>query len=83
MARTPTRGTPAASSRRSPQARPPTGSCTLGGLRLAIRRPRVRSADDETELPLTSNEAASATDLLADGIVARMLAGLSTRRYAS
>jgi transposase-like protein len=60
-----------------------TGSVTLGGRRLAIRRPRVRSADGETELPLTSYEAASATDLLADGIVARMLAGLSTRRYGA
>jgi putative transposase len=60
-----------------------TGSVTLGGRRLAIRRPRVRSSDGETELPLTSYEAASATDLLADGIVARMLAGLSTRRYGA
>lgn len=60
-----------------------TGSVTLGGRRLAVRRPRVRSADGEAELALASYEAASATDLLAEGIVARMLAGLSTRRYGA
>jgi hypothetical protein len=59
------------------------GSVTLGGRRLAVRRPRVRSADGEAELPLASYEVASATDLLAEGIVARMLAGLSTRRYGA
>ena len=59
------------------------GTVTLGGRRLAVRRPRVRSADGAAELPLATYEAASATDLLADGIVARMLAGLSTRRYAA
>jgi transposase-like protein len=59
------------------------GSVTLGGRRLAVRRPRVRSADGEAELALASYEAASATDLLAEGIVARMLAGLSTRRYGA
>ena len=59
------------------------GSVTLGGRRLAVRRPRVRSADGEAELALASYEAASATDLLAEGILARMLAGLSTRRYGA
>lgn len=58
------------------------GTVTLGGRRLPVRRPRVRSADGSAELPLASYEAAGATDLLAEGIVARMLAGLSTRRYA-
>jgi transposase-like protein len=59
------------------------GSVTLGGRRLAVRRPRVRSADGVAELPLVSYETASATDLLAEGILARMLAGLSTRRYSA
>ena len=59
------------------------GSVTLGGRRLAVRRPRVRSADRTTELALASYAAASATDLLAEGIVARMLAGLSSRRYGA
>lgn len=59
------------------------GTVTLGGRRLTVRRPRVRSVDGSAELPLASYEAASATDLLAEGIVARMLAGLSTRRYGA
>jgi putative transposase len=59
------------------------GSVTLGGRRLAVRRPRVRSADGEAELALASYEAESTTDLLAEGILARMLAGLSTRRYGA
>src|SRR5919107_4421270 len=32
------------------------GSMTLGGRRVAVRRPRVRSADDEHELPVQSYE---------------------------
>ncbi|MGH8896448.1 MAG: hypothetical protein ACRDZ4_05340 [Egibacteraceae bacterium] len=58
------------------------GAVTLGGRRLPIRRPRVRSVgDDEHEIPLESYETFACTDLLADHIVAGMLAGLSTRRY--
>lgn len=58
------------------------GTVTLGGRRLAVRRPRVRSVgEDAHELELASYREASATDLLGEGIVARMLAGLSTRRY--
>ena len=58
------------------------GTVTLGGRRLAVRRPRVRSVgEDAHELELASYREASATDLLCEGIVARMLAGLSTRRY--
>jgi transposase-like protein len=58
------------------------GTVTLGGRRLAVRRPRVRSTGtDAHEVPLESYAAFTATDLLAEGIVARMLAGLSTRRY--
>ena len=59
------------------------GAVSLGCRRLAVRRPRGRSADRAAELPLATYAAASATDLLADGIVARMLAGLSTRRYGA
>jgi putative transposase len=59
------------------------GTVTLGGRRVAVRRPRIRSADGEAELPIATYESAAATDLLADGIVARMLAGLSTRRYGA
>ena len=58
------------------------GTVTLGGRRLGVRRPRVRSTGpDGHEVQLESYTAFTATDLLAEGIVARMLAGLSTRRY--
>ena len=58
------------------------GTVTLGGRRVPVRRPRVRSVGaDEHELALESYDTFAATDLLADGIVARMLAGISTRRY--
>ncbi len=58
------------------------GVVTLGGRRLQVRRPRVRSiGDDAHELVLESYATFADTDLLAEGIVARMLAGLSTRRY--
>jgi putative transposase len=59
------------------------GTVTLGGRRLPIRRPRVRTADGRAEVPLASYGAFSGSDLLAEGIVARMLAGLSTRRYGA
>jgi len=61
------------------------GTVTLGGRRVPVRRPRVRSVGDdgehEHELTLESYDTFASTDLLADGIVARMLAGISTRRY--
>jgi putative transposase len=58
------------------------GTVTLGGRRLAIQRPRVRTVGaDAHEVALASYQAFTDTDLMADGIVARMLAGLSTRRY--
>jgi putative transposase len=58
------------------------GTVTLGGRRLPIRRPRVRTVgDDAHELPLESYDTFASTDLLAEHIVAGMLAGLSSRRY--
>jgi transposase-like protein len=59
------------------------GSVTLGGRRLPVRRPRVRTTDGAAELPLASYEAFRSADLLAAGVLARMLAGLSTRRYGA
>ena len=60
------------------------GTVTLGGRRLPIRRPRVRGTGaDGQEVPLESYTAFTQTDLLAEGIVARMLGGLSTRRYTA
>jgi putative transposase len=57
------------------------GSVVLGGRRVQIQRPRVRTADDRAEASLGSYTLARATDLLTEHTVAAMLAGLSTRRY--
>src|SRR5215203_5916603 len=58
------------------------GTVTLGGRRVPVRRPRVRTVgDDEYELALESYATFTSADLLADGVVARMLGGLSTRGY--
>jgi putative transposase len=58
------------------------GTVTLGGRRVSVRRRRVRTVgDDEHELPVASYETFVSADLLADGVVARMLGGLSTRGY--
>ena len=52
------------------------GTVTLGGRRIPVRRPRVRTVgDDEHELTLESYATFVSTDLLADGVVARMLGG--------
>ena len=57
------------------------GQVTLGGRRVRVRRPRVRTADGTRELPVSSYQAFAATDLLDQLAVERMLAKLSTRRY--
>jgi transposase-like protein len=57
------------------------GSVTLGGRRLAVRRPRVRAADGAGELALPSYECFSSTEALGRVAMERMLAGLSARRY--
>ncbi|MGH3739475.1 MAG: IS256 family transposase [Micromonosporaceae bacterium] len=63
------------------------GKVTLGGRRIPVRRPRVRSVADEEgverEVSLESYDTFASVDLLADHMVASMLAGLSGRRYAS
>ena len=59
------------------------GSMTLGGRRVEVRRPRVRSADDERELPVETYEYFADRDPLTVVVMNRMLAGVSTRRYAS
>lgn len=54
---------------------------SLGGRKVALERPRVRSVTGE-ELPLASWQAlAGNNDLLEDMALGRMLAGLSTRNY--
>jgi len=58
------------------------GSVTLGGRRLPVSRPRVRTiGDDPVEVPLASYTTFADTDLLAEQVTARMLAGISTRKY--
>ena len=58
------------------------GSMTLGGRRVAVRRPRVRSADDERELPVATYEYFAERDPLTRAVMDRMLAGVSTRKFA-
>jgi transposase-like protein len=61
------------------------GKVTLGGRRVPVRRPRLRSLADaeggEGEVRLESYDTFASVDLLADHMVASMLAGLSGRRY--
>jgi len=52
----------------------------LGGRRVAMQRPRVRSVDG-AEVHLDSYETFASADLLTAHTVAAMMAGLSTRRY--
>jgi transposase-like protein len=57
------------------------GSVTLGGRRMPVRRPRVRSVDGSGEVPVPAYELFSSTELLGRMAMERMLAGVSTRRY--
>ena len=57
------------------------GEVTLGGRRLEVKRPRVRSADGEAEVPLATYQHFADRDPLARVVLERMLAGVSTRRY--
>jgi putative transposase len=59
------------------------GSMTLGGRRVQVRRPRIRTADDEHELPVNSYEYFADRDPLTRAVMDRMLAGVSTRRFAA
>ena len=57
------------------------GSVTLGGRRVPVQRPRIRTADGSGELPVPTYELFSSTEVLGRMALERMLAGLSTRRY--
>jgi hypothetical protein len=59
------------------------GSVTLGGRRLPVQRPRVRTADGSGELPVPACQRFTSTELLGRLAMDKMLAGLSTRRYGS
>jgi transposase-like protein len=58
------------------------GSMTLGGRRVRVRRPRVRTADDKSELPVMTYEYFADRDPLTRAVMDRMLAGVSTRGFA-
>jgi putative transposase len=58
------------------------GSMTLGGRRVGVRRPRMRTADDERELPVETYGYFADRDPLTRVVMDRMLAGVSTRRFA-
>jgi len=57
------------------------GAVTLGGRRVEVQRPRVRTAGGESEVPLSTYEHFADRDPLARVVLERMLAGVSTRRY--
>jgi transposase-like protein len=59
------------------------GSVTLGGRRVPVRRPRVRSADGAQEVAVPAYELFSSTEVLGRMAMERMLAKLSTRRYSA
>lgn len=58
------------------------GSMTLGGRRVPVRRPRIRSADDTRELAVETYEYFADRDPLTRAVMDRMLAGVSARRFA-
>ncbi len=57
------------------------GEVTLGGRRVEVRRPRARTADGESEVPLQRYEHFTDRDPMSRVVLERMLAGVSTRRY--
>jgi putative transposase len=59
-----------------------SGEVTLGGRRVPVERPRVRSADGSEEVGLATYRHFAARDALSAVVLERMLAGVSTRRYA-
>jgi transposase-like protein len=58
-----------------------SGEVTLGGRRVAVERPRVRTADGRSEVRLATYECFTDRDPLTRAVLERMLAGVSTRRY--
>jgi putative transposase len=57
------------------------GSMTLGARRVEVSRPRMRTADDEHELPVATYEYFADRDPLTRAVMDRMLAGVSTRKF--
>ncbi len=59
------------------------GSVTLGGRRVPVRRPRVRTADGTAEVAVPAYDLFASTELLGGMALERMMAKLSTRRYSA
>ena len=57
------------------------GEVTLGGRRVAVEHPRVRSADGDHEVALQTYRHFADRDALSRVVLERMLAGVSTRRF--
>jgi putative transposase len=57
------------------------GEVTLGGRRVAVERPRARTADGSQEIGLATHGFFAERDRLTQVVLERMLAGVSTRRY--
>ena len=55
----------------------------MGGKKIHVERPRVRAADGSGELPLPSLGHFQSEDPLNNAIMARLLAGVSTRKYGN
>ena len=59
------------------------GEVTLGGRRVAVKRPRARTADGESEVPLSTYEHFADRDQLGEVVLERMLAGVSLASTAA
>lgn len=57
------------------------GRVTLGGRRVAVARPRMRSVEEERELPLDTYEHFSDRDPLTTLVLERIMAGTSSRSF--
>jgi len=57
------------------------GEVTLGGRRVAVERPRVRTADGQAEVPLQTYAHFADRDPLSRVVLEQLLAGVSTRRF--
>jgi putative transposase len=57
------------------------GEVTLGGRRVQVERPRVRSADGESEVSLRTYEHFADRDPFSRHVLEQLLAGVSTRRF--
>jgi transposase-like protein len=58
------------------------GEVTLGGRRVAVERPRVRTADGASEVPLATYAHFADRDPLTRVVLEQLLAGVSCRRFS-